>query len=589
MLEFTMEYIFLHAGAGAYAGCTYCTHKGEYSKILQKMIYPGNRCFLQQDDDLRHDFRSFPQQGTDLASPPKMKTMEYVDCANARYSAADSNKEKNEIAQECGCKGSYSLRKLPLHERLLNTPVEPMHLIKNIVAHCINLIAGHEDSYKVREEEKFRKRFPTAWVEDQCQSKLPPAPFALSRDNIALADERAKRVLVPAGFDWRPREIFSKTTGMKSHEWKQIACNGILKFCLRGMLGQKQRKTLYQLFDILTQICAEDIDINSIDGLEQQVHRTLALLERDLPVSMQVIVFHLLHHLPMFLKQFGPVYTFWMYPYERFNSWITRRVLNRRYPEATVVETYRLTEWANYMEISHQLPEGATSTHLEIDEDKHQQLTEETSENPLLSEKDSSHERLTLTEEQMEQLHSHYLAEIPEYTELTEQYENERKQAKVYHQVRSFPKFSEWVPKHSISLSDSQLEMRYGPSYEAVKLKYFTYKDSHNRSVMLTSVDSDREHTYRRCSYVSTHMGSVLMVGRIVTIFEHSFLSTTTFAYVSWFDGPYRDTETNLVFVLASAQTQSVTPIMSLSKPLVVAYDDEELDKIWILNLHLDM
>jgi len=106
---------------------------------------------------------------------------------------------------------------------------------------------------------------------------------------------------------------------------------------------------------------------------------------------------------------------------------------------------------------------------------------------------------------------------------------------------------------------------------------------------MLTSVDSDREHTYRRCSYVSTHMGSVLMVGRIVTIFEHSFLSTTTFAYVSWFDGPYRDTETNLVFVLASAQTQSVTPIMSLSKPLVVAYDDEELDKIWIPNLHLDM
>jgi len=84
-------------------------------------------------------------------------------------------------------------------------------------------------------------------------------------------------------------------------------------------------------------------------------------------------------------------------------------------------------------------------------------------------------------------------------------------------------------------------------------------------------------------------MGSVLMVGRIVTIFEHSFLSTTTFAYVSWFDGPYRDTETNLVFVLTSAQTQSVTPIMSLSKPLVVAYDDEELDKIWILNLHLDM
>ena len=76
------------------------------------------------------------------------------------------------------------------------------------------------------------------------------------------------------------------------------------------------------------------------------------------------------------------------------------------------------------------------------------------------------------------------------------------------------------------------------------------------------------------------------MIGHIVTIFEHSFLSTTNaFAYVSWFDGPYTDSEINLVFVLTSSQTQSITPIGSLSKPLVVAYDDEEPDKLWILSL----
>ena len=57
----------------------------------------------------------------------------------------------------------------------------------------------------------------------------------------------------------------------------------------------------------------------------------------------------------MFLERFGPVYMFWMYPYERFNSWIIRRVLNRRYPESTVVETYRLTEWAHFLELSEEL------------------------------------------------------------------------------------------------------------------------------------------------------------------------------------------------------------------------------------------
>ena len=102
--------------------------------------------------------------------------------------------------------------------------------------------------------------------------------------------------------------------------------------------------------------------MDNIDEIAKQVHTVLALVERDFPVSMQVIVFHLFHHLPMFLKRFGPVYMFWIFPYERFNSWIIRRVMNRRYPEATVIETFRLTEWASFMELSGQLAEGMIVT-----------------------------------------------------------------------------------------------------------------------------------------------------------------------------------------------------------------------------------
>ena len=35
--------------------------------------------------------------------------------------------------------------------------------------------------------------------------------------------------------------------------------------------------------------------------------------------------------------------------------------MNRRYPEATVVETYRLSEWAHFMQLSGELPDGATA------------------------------------------------------------------------------------------------------------------------------------------------------------------------------------------------------------------------------------
>ena len=127
-------------------------------------------------------------------------------------------------------------------------------------------------------------------------------------------------------FDWRPQDLFS-SRGMKSHEWKEVMCSGIIKFCIRGLLGTKQRSTLFKFCDVMSRLCCQQITEN-IDDLELETHQVLALMERDYPVSLHVIVFHLLHHLPFYLRQFGPVYGYWMYPFERFNSWISRRVLN---------------------------------------------------------------------------------------------------------------------------------------------------------------------------------------------------------------------------------------------------------------------
>ena len=125
--------------------------------------------------------------------------------------------------------------------------------------------------------------------------------------------------------------------------------SGILKYCIRGLLGPFQRKTIFELCDVMSPLLSEEVCISDFDAVEDRVHRVLSLLERDFPISLHVIVFHLLHHLPMFIHRFGPAYTFWMYPFERFNSWIGRRIHNRRFPEATVVETYRLFEFTVYV------------------------------------------------------------------------------------------------------------------------------------------------------------------------------------------------------------------------------------------------
>ena len=118
------------------------------------------------------------------------------------------------------------------------------------------------------------------------------------------------------------------------------------------------------------------------------------------------------------------------------------------------------------------------------------------------------------------------------------------------------------------------------------KLKYAKYEDSHNRTIIFSSVESDYDHSYRRCSYVSMANRSETMVGRILVLFQHIFLDkSATFAYVSWFQDIYKDAESGLTYVLDTVQTQSVVPIEVLSRPLVVASDDEETEKLWILNL----
>ena len=56
----------------------------------------------------------------------------------------------------------------------------------------------------------------------------------------------------------------------------------------------------------------------------------------------KVITNHILHHLPEGIERFGPVHGTWMFAYERFNSWLCRRALNRRHPEATILRTYQV-------------------------------------------------------------------------------------------------------------------------------------------------------------------------------------------------------------------------------------------------------
>lgn len=214
----------------------------------------------------------------------------------------------------------------------------------------------------MRNEERVRKRFRPTWVEEYHRPgrPLPPAPFVLNKEEFSIANQRSHSIQVPAWIDWKQTQLFAKSVHLKLVEWMHVLASGILKYCVRGCLGKKQRLALYEMCDVVPALSANSVDSSELDDTEHRVSRALCLLERYYSISIHVIVFHLLHHLPMYVWLYGPLHGFWMYPLERFNSWISRRVLNKRYPESTVIETYRLFEATSFLQLSKQLPVSAT-------------------------------------------------------------------------------------------------------------------------------------------------------------------------------------------------------------------------------------
>ena len=218
---------------------------------------------------------------------------------------------------------------------------------------------------------------------------------------------------------------------MKSVHWRYILVSGILKFCIRGLLGEKQRHTLFELCDVISCLNSETVDIQMLDSVEYRLHNALSLVERDFPVSLNVISLHL-HHLPMYIRRFGPVHGYWMYPMERLNSWISRRVLNRRFPKSTIMASYRLFELSSFLQLTETLPCDVT---VDVTED----IDLDGMDNSWQKEK-----HLSLNKNQAMELYKYYKLTQPDKVSsmLIAQYQEEMRMSK---DQRSFPQFALWL------------------------------------------------------------------------------------------------------------------------------------------------
>ena len=90
-----------------------------------------------------------------------------------------------------------------------------------------------------------------------------------------------------------------------------------------------------------------EVDTRMLPQLKAEIAQAASLMERDFPLVFNVITTHLLLHEADTCAKFGPVHSRWMFFFERLNSFITRRVMSRKHPEASAIQTIRMADFVN--------------------------------------------------------------------------------------------------------------------------------------------------------------------------------------------------------------------------------------------------
>ena len=82
------------------------------------------------------------------------------------------------------------------------------------------------------------------------------------------------------------------------------------------MLPKHVKEAIIRFCFFFNSLCATVIDVTMLDELEKNIVEILCLLEKYFPPSFFDILVYLIIHLVSEVRQCGPVYFRWMYPFE---------------------------------------------------------------------------------------------------------------------------------------------------------------------------------------------------------------------------------------------------------------------------------
>jgi hypothetical protein len=135
---------------------------------------------------------------------------------------------------------------------------------------------------------------------------------------------------------------------MRAADW-MIFVEHLFKHVLAGSGWPDEIYTVIcEFFGILRLLARRQVSVADLDTMSQEVQRVMENVEQYMPQSEMCIVFHLISHIPATIQRWGPVRAYWMFPFERYISFLVRCIKNRRSPEASLCSFHAIYTHGNY-------------------------------------------------------------------------------------------------------------------------------------------------------------------------------------------------------------------------------------------------
>lgn len=216
--------------------------------------------------------------------------------------------------------------KLPYWPDLLvRHNLDVMHIEKNvcdsIVGTLLNIPGKTKDGVQSRQDLlAMNIRTELAPELRGKRTYLPPACYTLSKEEKERVCQTLHEMKVPDGYCSNLKNRVSmqdlKVHGLKSHDC-HVLMQQLLPVAIRSVLPKHVRYAITRLCFFFKALCAKVVDVSKLQEMQDNIVLTLCLLEMYFPPSFFDIMVHLTVHLVREVELCGPIFFWWMYPFER--------------------------------------------------------------------------------------------------------------------------------------------------------------------------------------------------------------------------------------------------------------------------------